>query len=100
MCGGAFSISSHHPSCLLCIGVLLALVWSMRHTSGVVPHIQLSLRRWSLGHFVLSNLQLSLILSNLFLPVELLRHSLYAQYTIAITMDTALLNTLVAYLLH
>src|ERR1700755_2516903 len=36
-----------------------------------------------------------LILSNLFLPVEMLRHSLF---TIAITMDTALLNSLVAYL--
>ncbi|KAL7644590.1 UNVERIFIED_CONTAM: hypothetical protein RMT77_004127 [Armadillidium vulgare] len=39
----------------------------------------------------------ALTLFNLFLPVELFRHSLY---TIAITMDTALLNSLVAYLLH
>ena len=92
-----FSISSHHPSWLLCIGVLFALVWSMRHTSEVVPLIQLSLRRWSLGLFDLSTLLLSLILPNLFLPVELLRHSLY---TIAFTMDTTLLNSLVAYLLH
>src|ERR1700755_1755187 len=51
----------------------------------------------SLGHFVSSTLLLLLTLFNLFLPVELLRHSLY---TIAITIDTALLNSLVAYLLH
>src|SRR6201990_291727 len=94
---GAFRISSHHPSCLLCIGVLFAPVWSMRHTSGVFLLIQLSWKRWSLDLFVLSTLLLSLILSNLFLPVEMLRHSLF---TIAITMDTALLNSLVSYLLH
>ena len=72
-------------------------VWSMLHTSGVVPLIQLSLRRWSLGRFVSSTLMLSLTLINLFLPVELLLHSLF---TIVITTDTALLNSLVAFLLH
>src|ERR1700755_3613984 len=77
-----FNISSHLPSCLLCIGVLFATVWSVLHTSGVVPHTQLSWKRWSLELFALSILLLSLILSNLFLPVEMLRHSLS---TIAIT---------------
>src|SRR6201990_569484 len=67
------------------------------------PHIRggpttpASWKRWSLELFALSILLLSLILSNLFLPVEMLRHSLS---TIAITMDTALLHSLVAYLLH
>src|ERR1044072_2431675 len=42
---------------------------------GVVPFIQLSLIKWSLGHFVSSTLLLLLTLSNLFLPVKLLRHS-------------------------
>ena len=46
---------------------------------------------------LINSLSLLLTLSNLFLSVELLRHSLY---TIAITIDTALLNSLVAYLLH
>src|ERR1700755_2540123 len=86
-----------HPSCLLCIGVLFTPVWGMHRISGVVPHIQLFLKRWSLGLFVLSTLPLLLTLSNLFLPVELLRHSLY---TIAIIADIALLNSHVAYLLH
>src|ERR1044072_2851347 len=64
---------------------------------GVVPHIQLFFKRWSLELFVLSTLPLLLTLSNLFLPVELLCPSLY---TIAITTDIALLNSHVAYLLH
>src|ERR1044072_1651357 len=52
---------------------------------------------WSLGHFVSSTLLLLLTLFNLFLPVALLRHYLF---TIAITIDPALLNSRVAYLLH
>src|SRR6201990_1130398 len=35
---GAFRITSRRPSCLLCIGVLFAPVWSTLRTSGVVPH--------------------------------------------------------------
>src|SRR6201990_1628433 len=62
----------------------------MLRTSGVVPHIQLSWRRWSQGHFVSSTLLLLLTLFNLFLPFELLRHSLF---TIAITTVTALKNS-------
>ena len=77
--------------------MLFSLVWGMRHTSGVVPLIQLSSKWWSLELFDLSTLLFSLILSKLFLNVEMLRLSLY---DVAITMDTALLNSLVAYLLH
>src|ERR1700755_1951424 len=47
--------------------------------------------------FRLINFPLSLILSNLFLPDELLRNSLY---TIAITQNTSLLNSSVAYRHH
>ena len=94
---GAFRNSLYHPSCLLSIEVLFNPLWSMLHTSGVVPLIQLSLKRWSLRLFVSSILLLLLTLSSLFLPVELLRHFLY---TIAITTDIALLNSHVAYLLH
>src|ERR1700755_781593 len=47
--------------------------------------------------FVSPTLLLLLTLSNLYLPVELLHHTFF---TIAITTDTALLNSLVAYLLH
>src|ERR1700755_3602582 len=65
-----------HPSCLLFIGVLFVPVWCTLHTSGVAPLIQFYLRRWSLEHFVSSTLLLLLTLSNLFLPVELLRHFL------------------------
>src|ERR1044072_1191649 len=86
-----------HPSCLLFIRVLFDPVWSTPHTSGVVPHIQLFSKRWSLGLFVLCTLLLLLTLSNLFLPFELLRHILY---TIAITAGIALLNSHVAYLFH
>ena len=78
-------------------GVLFAPVWSTPLTPGVVPHIQLFLKRWSLGIFVLSTFLLSQILSCLLLSIDLLRLSLY---TIAITMDTPLLNSLVASLLH
>src|ERR1700755_155003 len=84
-------------SVALFIGVLYTLVWSMPFTSGVVPHIQLFSKRWSLGLFVLSFLLLLLTLSSLFLPVELLHHFLN---TIAITMDIALLNSHVTSLLH
>src|ERR1044072_395890 len=47
--------------------------------------------------FVSPTLLILLTLSNLYLPVELLHHPFF---TIAITTDTALLNSLVAYLLH
>ena len=93
---GAIRIFSLHPSCLFCIGVLFAPVWSMPLTSGVVPLIQLSWKRWSLEPFALSTLLLSLSLSNLFQPVEMLRHSLY---TIAITTDITNLNSHAVYLL-
>src|ERR1700755_2481235 len=52
----------------------------MNHPFGVVPLIQLSWKSWSLELFALSTLLLSLILSNLFLPVEMLRHSLSLYY--------------------
>ena len=67
-------------NCLLTIGVLFVPVWSMLHTSGVVPLIQLSWKWWSLGLFALSTLLLLLILSNLFLPVEFSSLSLYYRY--------------------
>src|ERR1700755_476294 len=86
-----------NPSCLLFIRVLFDPLWSTPHTSGVVPHIQLLSKRWSLGLFVLSPFLLLPTLYNLSLPVELLRHSLNS---IAITTDTALLNFHIAYLLH
>src|ERR1700755_22046 len=86
-----------HPSCLLFIRVLFEPLWCTPHTSGVVPHIQLFSKRWSLGLFVFSPFLLLPTLSNLFLPVELLRQSLNS---IAITTDTALLNSHIAYLLH
>src|ERR1044072_4984089 len=44
----------------------------MLHTSGVVPLIQLSLRRCCIGFFVSSIFLFFLTLSNPFLPVELL----------------------------
>ena len=60
-------VFSYHPSSLLFIGVLLFTpVWSTSHTSGVNPHSQLSLTRWSVWLFVLTTLPLLLILSNLF----------------------------------
>src|ERR1044072_1456065 len=65
--------------------------------SWVVSHTHKIYERWSLGLFVSSILLLLLTLSSLFLPVELLHPFLY---TIAITTDIALLNSLVAYLLH
>src|SRR6201990_1484970 len=68
---GVLRITLRHPSCSLFTGVLFAPVWSMLHTFGVVPLIQLSLRRLSLGLFVSSTLLLLLTLSKTFLPVEL-----------------------------
>ncbi|KAL7637846.1 UNVERIFIED_CONTAM: hypothetical protein RMT77_011458 [Armadillidium vulgare] len=52
----------------------------MLRTSGVVPHIQFSWRRWSLEHFVLSTLLLLLTLQSLSSRRIVASLSLYYRY--------------------
>src|ERR1700755_3178855 len=75
-------------------GVVRPCVEYASHIWGGSTHTALLEKVESRAFRLINSPALTNSLSNLFLPVELLRHSLY---TIAITMDIALLNSPVAY---